>query len=70
VGVATVTALMFSNRDPLFGINAGFVALCLISTRSSRPFHAGFSLALESSRMLAHRRSLFMHFLATRSCST
>jgi solute:Na+ symporter, SSS family len=28
-GVATVIFLMLSNRDPLFGWSAGFVALCL-----------------------------------------
>src|SRR6266542_2679330 len=29
VGVLTVAFLMLTNRDPLFGLNAGFLALCL-----------------------------------------
>ena len=29
VGVGTVAFLMLTNRDPLFGMNAGFLALCL-----------------------------------------
>jgi len=29
VGVTTVVALMLTGRDPLFGLSAGFVALCL-----------------------------------------
>jgi SSS family solute:Na+ symporter len=29
VGVGTVAVLMLSNHDPIYGLNAGFVALCL-----------------------------------------
>jgi solute:Na+ symporter, SSS family len=29
VGVATVATLILSKHDPFFGLNAGFVALCL-----------------------------------------
>ena len=29
VGVATVAFLMLSKRDPFYGLNAGFIALCV-----------------------------------------
>jgi hypothetical protein len=48
-------------EEPIFSIICGGRIFRPIFTLPfPRPFHAGFSLALESSRMLGHRRSLFM----------
>ena len=48
-GVATVTVLALTKRDPIFGLNAGFVALCL-----------NFTIAIAGS-LTSHRDATIHH---------